>query len=415
MVFSRSRWLLRAVAVAGLAACGGGGDGGGTGTNSPATIVINAGNAQVGAAGALLTDSMAVVVRDASGLALGNVTVSWAVASGGGSVAPATSTTSSAGLARASRTLGPGAGPQTATATVSGLTPVTFNAIAQIQGAVNIASAIVGAITDSTATNDRTLTVLVTDQASAPVQGVTVQWAASGGGAVSAPSSITNAAGQASVTYTYGATSGAYGATATVAGLVGSPVAFTLTGTAGIATQIAKTAGDNTTVAPNGQQTLTVTARDARNNVASGVQINWAAASGGGTVNPAQSTTGAAGTAATSRTVSGTIGAHTTTATAPNITGTPVVTFTTAAAATINVTNNAFQPNSLTVPVGTTVTFAWAGPTAPHNVTFSTPGSPANEGDRTTGSITRDFNSAGTFSFQCTNHPGMTGSVTVNP
>ena len=274
MMFSRSGLLLRAVVVAGLAACGGGGDGGGTGTNSPATVIINSGNTQIGAAGALLTDSMAVVVRDASGNALGNVTVSWAVASGGGSVAPATSTTTSAGLAKSTRTLGPGAGPQTATATVSGLAPVTFNAIAQIQGAVNIANAIVGAISDSTMTNNRTLTVLVTDHANAPVQGVTVQWAASGGGAVSAPSSVTSAAGQASVTYTYGATSGAYGATATVTGLVGSPVAFTLTGTAGVATQIAKTAGDNTTVAPNGQQTLTVTARDARNNVANEVQIN---------------------------------------------------------------------------------------------------------------------------------------------
>ena len=406
---------MRSAVVTSLAACGGGGDGGGTGTNGPASITITAGNAQVGAAGQHLTDSLTVVVRDAQGAGLGGVTVTWAAASGGGTVSPTSVTTNTGGFAKTQRTLGAAAGTQTTTATVSGLAPATFNAVAQIQGAVNIANGIAGAISDTTL-GSSTLTVIVTNQAAAPVQGVTVQWAATGGGQVSAPSSVSNGAGEASVTYTYGGTAGAYGATATVTGLVGSPVTFTLTGTAGNATQIAKTGGDNGTAPPNGTQQLTVTARDARNNPKAGVQINWAVGAGGGSVNPQQSTTGANGATSTTRTLGGSTGAQTTTATAPNIAGTPQVTFNTTASATITVSDNAFTPNTLTVPVNSTVTFSWAGPTAPHNLTFAAAaGAPANEGNRTNGSITRDFTTAGTFNYQCTNHVGMTGSVTVTP
>ena len=414
MLRFRSRWLFRSAALSLLVACGGGGDGG-TGANAPASINITAGNAQIGAAGAQLADSMTVVVRDAQGAALGGVTVTWAVGTGGGSVSPTSATTNSGGFARAARTLGPSAGAQTATATVSGLTPVGFNATAQVQGAVNIVNAIAGPISDTTL-GSSTLTVLVTDQVGAPVQGVTVNWTATGG-QVSSPSVATNAAGHSSVTYTYGAsTASNYSATAAVSGLVGSPVVITLAATAGNATQIAKTLGDNTSIAPNGQQLLQVTVRDARNNPKSGVPVNWVAASGGGGVNPASSNTNAQGNATTTRTVSGTIGPHTTTATAPSIAGTPQVTFSTTAAATITVTDNAFIPNSMTVPVNTTVTFAWSGPTSPHNITFAaTPGAPSNEGNRTTGSVTRDFTTAGTFNFTCTNHAGMAGTVTVTP
>jgi len=50
-----------------------------------------------------------------------------------------------------------------------------------------------------------------------------------------------------------------------------------------------------------------------------------------------------------------------------------------------------------------------------HNVTFDTPGSPANITDTATGSVSRTFNTAGTFAYHCTIHAGMSGSVVVAP
>jgi len=100
--------------------------------------------------------------------------------------------------------------------------------------------------------------------------------------------------------------------------------------------------------------------------------------------------------------------------------GAPADTFTTTAAivTTVQVSDFQFSPATLTnIPAGTTITWAWQGTTAVHNVTFAAAaGVPADITNRTSGSVTRTFNTAGTFTFQCTNHPGsMNGSVTVTP
>lgn len=42
-------------------------------------------------------------------------------------------------------------------------------------------------------------------------------------------------------------------------------------------------------------------------------------------------------------------------------------------------------------------------------------GVPANVANLATGTASRTFATAGTFEYQCTNHVGMSGSVTVNP
>jgi plastocyanin len=77
----------------------------------------------------------------------------------------------------------------------------------------------------------------------------------------------------------------------------------------------------------------------------------------------------------------------------------------------INVRDNSFQPSATTVPVGTTVTWTWVGQDS-HNVTFG--GGGPTSGDHTAGATyQRTFNSAGSFSYGCTRHAGMNGSVTV--
>src|SRR3989442_13618286 len=71
--------------------------------------------------------------------------------------------------------------------------------------------------------------------------------------------------------------------------------------TPGPATQLVKTSGDPPAWYFDNPlpSALNVTARDANNCAVPGVVVNWAVASGGGAVNPTQSTTGTSGVAAT--------------------------------------------------------------------------------------------------------------------
>jgi plastocyanin len=75
----------------------------------------------------------------------------------------------------------------------------------------------------------------------------------------------------------------------------------------------------------------------------------------------------------------------------------------------ISITDDAFGPPNIQVAVGTTVTWTWNSGGDLHNVTFTD----TTSGDRGTGTFARTFNTAGTFSFHCTIHSGMTGSVLV--
>src|SRR5258706_9477922 len=206
------RFGLLLLGVLATARCGGGS--GGTGPVA-ATITVSAGNNQVGAAGAALAGSLAVIVHDQGGAVVAGVTVAFTVTGGGGSVSPASRVTDASGLAKTRRTLGANAGTQTVNASTGNLTPVQFSAVSQISGAVNIANSTTGPLTDTVgAVRAESLTVLVTDQNAVPVQGAAVGWASSGG-SVSAASVTTSAAGLSRVRFTYGTASGNESATAT--------------------------------------------------------------------------------------------------------------------------------------------------------------------------------------------------------
>lgn len=396
----------------------GGGDGGMGPT--PGSITKSGGDAQVGAAGAALAESLAVIVKDQGGAPLAGVNVAFTIASGGGTVSPASRVTDAAGVAKTLRTLGPNAGTQTTNATAGALPATAFTAVAQISGAVNIANATTGPLTDTVdAVKAESLTVLVTDQNATPVSGVTVAWASTGG-TVSSASVPTGAAGFSKVRFTYGTTTGSKTATATVTGLIGSPITITLTATAGTAVTIVKTSGDNGTAPPSSQVNYTVQSRDSHGNPKGGVTIDWAVLGGGGSILPAQNTTAANGNASAARTLGAGLGAQTATASAAALPGAPVDTFTTTAAivTTVDVRNNSFTPATLTnIPLHTTITFDWGtGPTSLHNVTFdAVAGAPADIGNKSSGTATATFNTAGTFPYHCTNHAGMTGSIQVNP
>lgn len=106
------------------AACGDG-----TGPQAETSIAASSGNNQTAVAGAVLANPNVVRVTQ-DGTPQSGASVTWAVTAGGGSVASATSTTDSDGLASTLWTLGATAGANVLEARLSGATgsPVVFSA-----------------------------------------------------------------------------------------------------------------------------------------------------------------------------------------------------------------------------------------------------------------------------------------------
>ena len=212
-----------------------------------------------------------------------------------------------------------------------------FDAIGPNQGAVTMGRRTIGPLTDTilgTMTElEQPLNVLVVNRLGVPVAGVVVSWTASGGGSVSAPTSVTDAAGEAMIEYTFGseARSG-YGATAAVAGLEGSPVVWDLKAQPGTPVALQKTSGDGLVVQAGAQVVHTVTVRDAHGNATQGVGIEWGTSAGGGTIFPIRNFTGKNGMSEATRTLGSSLGDQTVIARAPTLPGSPTVTFNTVSA-----------------------------------------------------------------------------------
>ena len=79
---------------------------------------------------------------------------------------------------------------------------------------------------------------------------------------------------------------------------------------------------------------------------------------------------------------------------------------------TVAVVNNQFNLATITVAVGSTVTWQWNSGGVTHNVTFQ---DGTTSGNMSSGSFPRTFQAVGTFPYLCTIHGslGMTGTVTV--
>lgn len=77
----------------------------------------------------------------------------------------------------------------------------------------------------------------------------------------------------------------------------------------------------------------------------------------------------------------------------------------------VTVQNNNFSPADIQVSAGTTVTWTWSSDATTHNVTFTDGAKSGDQGANA--AYSRTFNTAGTFNYSCTIHPGMNGSVLV--
>ncbi len=165
----------------------------------------------------------------------------------------------------------------------------------------------------------------ITDAGGNPVSGVTVNFAAPGAGAsatLSAPSAVTDANGQASVTATANGTAGSYSVTASATGL--TDVTFALTNTVGAATTLAITSGtpQSQTEGLAFADPLVVTITDASGNPVSGVSVGFGAPASGAsaTLSAATATTDASGQASVTATANNTAGSYSVTASATGLT-----------------------------------------------------------------------------------------------
>lgn len=366
-----------------------------TATGTPAAAAamgVDGGDNQSAVAGNAVAVPPSVRVTDAFGNGVAGVTVTFAVASGGGAVTGATPATNAAGVAAVGGwTLGSSAGANTLTATVSGLTgsPVTFTATALSGAAQNLVLDGGNMQTDTVAaTLPVPYTVKVTDTNGNGVAGIPVSWTVTGGGGTITMSSTTDAGGVATATRVLGTTAGTQTAQAAVGGLNGSPVGFSATALPGAAASVARSAGNNQSATVNTAVPVNPAAivRDQFGNPVPGHAVTFAVTGGGGTVSPtAAMTTDAAGIAAVTSWTLGTVAGtnnNTLSATAAGgLTGSPL-TFTASATAGAPSAIAVAAGNNQTAVSGTavatdpaaTVTDQFGNPVGGVTVTFAVTG-----------------------------------------
>jgi len=246
-----------------------------------AAIAIVSGNNQIAQVGQLLAP-LVVKVTDVDGLPVPGVPVNWSATNG---TIPQSTTTDAQGLSSAPLSLGSLVGPATAIASIptgSTTKSVTFSLTALVGDVASIVglsgSGLQGTVLHALASP---FVVRVTDRFGNPVPGATVSWTRiAGAGTLAAPTSTTDANGQASMLYTLGAIPGLETVRASVAGVT-TPATFTATALAAAAAAIGIVSGNNQTgqvgqaLAP-----LVVKVTDADGFPVPGVPVNWSATNG---------------------------------------------------------------------------------------------------------------------------------------
>ena len=292
-------------------------------TGAAPTIAKVFGDAQTGPVSQPLAQPLVVLVTDAGDTPIAGVPIQWTVTAGNGALSATTTTTDVTGRASVTWTLGPAAGTDNnvVQATAAGLngSPITFTASASDAPATATTLVLVAGNGQTGTVNEalsQLLVVQVQDGSGNPFAGTTVAWnVTAGGGSVSSTASTTDAQGNASVMWTLGPTVGTNQVEATSAGLAGSPLVFTATGTVvppqGITLALASGDGQSGTVAQALTDQLVVVATDQAGNPVPDITVTWSITSGNGGLSAATVTTDAQGLAAVSWTLGTAAGANT--------------------------------------------------------------------------------------------------------
>jgi hypothetical protein len=329
---------------------------------SAAQMAVNSGNNQTSTAGQPVPFSPTVVVRDASGNRVAGVSVTFAISSGGGSLAVSgTVVTDALGIATSPVwTLGAVAGENTLTATSTGLTgsPVTFTATGTAGAATQLSITTqpsATAASGATFAQQPVIQLRDSNNNAVATSGVMVTAAiASGAGTLGgSPVATTDAAGVATFTdLSIAGTAGAHTLSFT-SGALTAATSSSIDITAGAATQVAINAGNNqsATIGTAVAVAPSVLVRDASLNPVAGVSVTFAVASGSGSLSGSGTvTTNASGIAMSPAwTLGTTAGANTLTATAAGLTGSPVTFTATATAGAATQLTITTQPSATAV------------------------------------------------------------------
>jgi VCBS repeat-containing protein len=288
----------------------------------PAHIAVRSGSGQTARVNETLDLPLVVVVTDTRDrpVAEAEVVITFNDGAEGGVADPATVRTNSAGEATSVLKLGTRQGEvfgKVAVPVPDGVTPVeaSFTATSLPADAAEIRM-VSGNEQNGTVGSPLQfpLVVEVIDQFGNPIAGREIQWVAEGGGSVSAASTITEANGHASVIRILGPTAGPQTTLASTAGqLIGSPVTFTHTATAGGADQIVKLQGDGQNASPGTTLpiALVVQVLDAARNPIADRPVTWVIGAGGGSVSSGEARTDAEGKVSTQWTLGPGLGENT--------------------------------------------------------------------------------------------------------
>jgi adhesin/invasin len=297
-----------------------------------AQLLVVAGDGQLATVNTLVSTAPAVQAQDQFGNPVPGAAITFGVSIGGGRVSGPTQLTTASGIATVGGwALGTASGANALTATLAGLTPVTFTATGIAGGATQI----VQLAGDGQAATVNTIlatapAVIVRDQFDNAVPGVPVLFApASGGGSVTDGSAVTDTAGVARVgSWQLGTPVGQNTLTASASGLAGSPVLFTANASRDVAFQLLRASIDTQT-ATAGQPVSTppaVQVADQYGNPVPGASVTFTLTGALiGSLAPSSATTDSMGVArVTSWSLAAIAGLNTLDAAVPGLVGSPM-------------------------------------------------------------------------------------------
>ena len=155
----------------------------------------------------------------------------------------------------------------------------------------------------------------------------------------------------------------------------------------------------------------------------SGITVNWSVTAGGGTLSAPTTVTNDQGQTEVVLTLGPTTGLNSVTASAAGADGSPLTFSATAVVpgefAQVEVRNNTFVPNSVTINTGGSVLWVWPQEALQHNIAPVPPGTKPSSPTVRNGPASYEevFNQPGTYRYFCEVHgtatTGMTGQVVV--